>query len=421
MIAERRNLAYEQQKGVAGECCSKLKQIPPCIYSINAFGDKQLTAFADPPDFFKGGAERQTWPLKPATVCVWPYEEMYSDAVKGSGARRYNYDARLEKAKDYFAQIDEDQSLVFYYANYSNPLNQEDDRRYAIVGLSEQFLEIADTLREMGDNTEDWSARIKWLQSLVAELWQNRGLYPGVGRILDVLGFEDAIPFWKSQVEAGNEKDTKKALFAFLDGKTKSIPGLELNPATAKKVVRQWKLRTDDERTLLRDKLPRFDLYVDQIERLLSDDRVNNSIYSSLADIRDNPYILCEEFVGNGVDDTISFSKIDHGVFPSPDLGGEPLAEIDDGRRLRGACVDQLRRESKHTFVAARKLIHDINRRLSYLPEWKSHQFNERYFEVDEEDLEPALVFREHDDQRYVYPWFVTSYAAVPPQLCRLP
>ena len=54
-IKDGRDLAWEQSKEVAGQCCSKLDRIPPCIYSINAFGPEPLTAAADVPDFFATG------------------------------------------------------------------------------------------------------------------------------------------------------------------------------------------------------------------------------------------------------------------------------------------------------------------------------------------------------------------------------
>ena len=40
---------------------------------------------------------------------------------------------------------DTDLAGIVYYANYSNPLNQEDDRRYAIVGLS-RIKKVADIM-----------------------------------------------------------------------------------------------------------------------------------------------------------------------------------------------------------------------------------------------------------------------------------
>jgi len=484
MIAEKRDLTVETRD--AGKCCSKTKAIPPCIYSANAFGPKQLTAFADPPVFFKDNTARLLWDLPPATVCVWPYEWMYGeDVVKEKGG--FDHQQRLDNARSFFGQFDIGKSLIFYYSNYSSPLNQMDERRYVVVGVSrimkigdiryfegcsdkvreryaggyvwqcdvtsqypdeglrlpyhlyldkpdildqfaffpenprnfkygtreitdddaldlvERFLECAGALQELGDRSEDWTGRIRWLQRLVGELWENRGLYPGMSQVLQLLGFEDAIPYWKDRVLQGKEQETIEHLFAFLEGKVKKVKGLAIDEKQTKSVLRQWKLREDDERRLLREVFPRFDLTADQFERILGSERAQNGILCGLEEIAENPYLISEEFIGDGPDDQISFSKIDHGVFPSPDLGGDSLCDTDDWRRLRGLCVDRFRRESRHTFLPASILIHDVNHKLSFLPDWKKHQFTEKYLTVDEEDLEGALVFRELDGVRYVY------------------
>ncbi len=47
LIAEKRNLAWEQAN--SARCCSELSAMPPCMYSINAFGKKELRASSDPP------------------------------------------------------------------------------------------------------------------------------------------------------------------------------------------------------------------------------------------------------------------------------------------------------------------------------------------------------------------------------------
>ncbi|MDZ4818446.1 MAG: AAA family ATPase [Planctomycetota bacterium] len=482
MIAERRDLPLEVAD--AGKCCTKIGHIPACCYSINAFGKETIKAFSEPPNFFKDDTRRAEWELPPATVSVWPYEVMYGDDVKDGD--KYDYQQRLENAHQYFSQFKLNSSLIIYYANYSNPLNQ-DERRYAIVGLSrikrigdiryfencservrekyaggfiwqcdvtshypdqgvrlpyhryldkpeilerfafypdnaqrfkyatreltdddalevvERFLEIAGTLHELGDTSEDWPARIKWLNTLIAELWQHRGLYPGMPHVMSVLGLEQAIPFWKKQVLAGTEKETHDVIMRFVQGKLKSIPGLQLDDNQVKIVHKKWKLKEDNEQTLLRDVLPRFELAADQIEAILNADRSQNGIYSTLEAIAENPYIVAEEYTGNDPDDHISFNRIDHGVFPSPDLGGEPLADKDDGRRLRGLCIDRFHREQKHTFLAADTLIHDINHKLSFQPDWKRQQFIENYFAVEEELLTKALVFRELNGRKYVY------------------
>jgi hypothetical protein len=488
MIAQDRDLRREI--GVAGCSCAKLEYTPPCGYSINAFGKEQTTAYSKPPEWFRDGSMTKYWNLPPSTVCVWPYEEMYTEEIKnpeGQG-QKYNYDKRLQGAKKFFEELTPDKSLIFYYSNYSNPFSEDDEKKYVIVGLSrfkslgdylfydgmseenkkkyaggfvwqlpvtshypdqgfrlpchlyidkpeiierlilvpendrnfkyttrhvsdddaldiiEHFLEIVENLIELEDKSENWILRKNWLQSLISELWQNRGAFPGLPKVLDYLGFQDAINYFKIEVADNKEIEAKESIFSFLNGKTESIPGLKMSEVVQKKIRRQWKLREDVEQNLLCEILPRFDLSKDQIEKILSPDRSSHGIYASLKEISENPYVLCEQFVGDDPDDRISFNKIDHGMFPSPELGElNNLAEIDDERRLRALCVDQLKKEEKHTFVAASKVINDVNYKLSFYPEWKRHQFNERYFEVDEDELSKALTFREEKGRKYIY------------------
>src|SRR5690606_17122945 len=106
-----------------------------CIYSANAFGSDPLTAFADPPDFFRDDTQQRSWNLPPSTVCQWPYEEMYAGDLrlpKGG----YDNDERRRRAIAYFDALKPDHSLIFYYANYSNPLSEDESRRYILVGLA---------------------------------------------------------------------------------------------------------------------------------------------------------------------------------------------------------------------------------------------------------------------------------------------
>ena len=141
VIGEQRDLAWEASDSVAGRLCREVDGVPPCIYSINAFSEEAATAVSDPPDFF-GGGKRREWELPAATTCVWPYEEMYSDEV-GDGKGYYDGAARRAAAKRYFDALSPGRSLIFYYANYSNPFSEDDARRYAIVGVSR--------LKEVGD------------------------------------------------------------------------------------------------------------------------------------------------------------------------------------------------------------------------------------------------------------------------------
>lgn len=481
-IRTNRNLPWEES--VAGKPCSKLDGIPPCIYSINAFGSEALTAYDDPPDFFDSGS-RTKWALPPATVCVWPYEAMYDDEAKTGG--RVDNAKRLELAKEFFSVIEPGTSLVFHYANYSNPLSTEEAKRYVVIGLArvkklgrieyyegtdqatrekfaggyvwqmnvetaypdeglripyhryldqpevlekitlvpenprnfkygsrhlsdddalslvERFVEIVAFLRDLGDDSENWSQRLDWLNRLLAELWHSRGLYPGLARVLDLVGLPSAVTPLRVATAGDKEKAFHGSVFSWLDEATETIPGVQISAADTARVRRQWKLRTNDERTLLREVLPRFDLPSDQMERVLSPKRSDFSIEAELREIAQNPYLLVEQYAGDDADDTIAFSRIDHGVFPSPDLGGDPLYDTDDWRRLRALCVDRLRFETKHTFLTCGQLLQDVNRRLDFLPEWKRVEFTDRYLEVDREALEEAITFRQEGQREYAY------------------
>ncbi|MBL0337524.1 MAG: hypothetical protein IPP73_20070 [Chitinophagaceae bacterium] len=66
-------------------------------------------------------------------------------------------------------------------------------------------------------------------------------------------------------------------------------------------------------------------------------------------------------------------------------------------------CVDVLKRETVHSFVSQTKALFHINNKLSYLPDWKNHQFTPKYFDVDADFIEEAVKFRKHNEINYLY------------------
>ncbi|MGI6541039.1 MAG: AAA family ATPase [Bacillota bacterium] len=481
-IAENRCLEWENSH--AGQYCGQLDRFPPCCYSINAFGSSDIMAESSPPDWFNNETETRQWTIPPATVCIWPYEVMYTEDVRRDG--HFDCDRRLQNAREYFGEIESGRSLIFYYSNYSNPFSEDDAKRYVLVGVSriksvgeelfyegcskqvmesyggfvwqrnvtscypdqgfripyhryrnepeilnrialfpdnprvckyatrhmsdddalgllEGFLRVVYTLREIGDDSEDWERRAEWLEGLIAELWRHRGLLPGTGAVLNVLGMTAAIPYFKQKALDGAEKEAHAEIFSLLAGEVDKIPGLRITPDQCKKARRQWRLRTEQEQNLLRDALPRFDLEAAQIEKILSERRSENGIAAELLEIISNPYTLSEQYSGDDPDDLISWGTIDRGMIPSPELGGESLAELDDPCRFRALLVNELRQENEHTFVPSRHLLSAVNYRLERLPEWKRFQFHERYIEADADELSEALHIRSDGENTYIY------------------
>ena len=439
-----------QREKTQGTPITKLpsSELPPCGYSVNAFGPDPIKSYSNPPDFFRDGAKRTVWNVPSATVCVWPYECMYSDDVYDD-AGRFDNNKRSDNAEKFFSKLEKDKSLIFYYANYSNPFSEEESPRYVLVGVSrikdigdrlvydeateyireryadgiiwarnvsshypdqgirlpyhryrndpealerfaifpenprtckygarlltnddaigllEQFLSAVYELKDMGDESENWQVREQWLLGLLAELWNKRGLYPGLLNVMRVLGAQKAIAPAHKLAEAGKSKEAHKLFFRALDEKIE-VPELGLTGKYLHKTHRQWQLKPDIARALLRDTLPRIDLDVNQIERIVSEDVKVRDAHGlpDLATPIENPYLLCEGYVGDSPDDTIPWSLVDRGVLPSPDVGGEYLAdmELDDPRRLRALCVEQLRRESNQTFCAADSILRTSKR-----------------------------------------------------------
>jgi len=260
---------------------------------------------------------------------------------------------RLKAARVYFSKLQPNRTLIFYYANYSNPFSENEQKRYVVVGVSrlkeigeelfyegcseetikkyggfiwqrvltssypeeglripyhiyldkpeilkeivffpdnprsfkygtrlisdddaldliEKFIEIAETLKKEGDTTENWDERLRWLNSVIAELWKSRGLYPGLLKVLDYIKFQEAIQFYKDKITQNPNSGSKlkQKIFDFLNGKVSEIKGLPIDENRKRRILRQWKLKTDIEKRLLEDVFSRFDLTKEAIERI---------------------------------------------------------------------------------------------------------------------------------------------------------
>jgi exodeoxyribonuclease V alpha subunit len=133
-IAENRDLDWESNASVKGCHCSTLDKIPPCAASINAFGTQSIKAEASPPDFFGDDSDSIQFDLAASTACTWPYEAMYGNNVKKNN--KFDYQQRLDNAKHFFNELQPNKTLVFYYANKSNPFSTDDNKVYALIGIS---------------------------------------------------------------------------------------------------------------------------------------------------------------------------------------------------------------------------------------------------------------------------------------------
>ena len=277
------------------------------------------------------------------------------------------------------------------------------------IEVVNQLIAVVDTLIEINDDTEDWVARKKWLNSVLNELWTARGPYPGFPSVLEALGLHSLISHYSSLTTDDAMKAFRADVRAFLDGSQEDVKGVVFDTSSLRKIRREYQLLGSDKADFMLDTLSRFDLTADQVKAIIDDNRTNVSITASIKDMMENPYIIFEQYVGFDPDDTIPFYKIDNGVIPSPEYGLEEIIDSGSTERLRAFCVDELNRIPAHSFGKAVTILQRVNARIDRLPEWKRYTYKLQNFEIDTNILDGALT-RKKDDAGELYLYLKTVY-----------
>jgi len=491
-IYEKKPLQELEKEKYCGCSCVKImdEYVPPCSFSINAFGSDTIIAETSSPEWYENQEVKQ-WEMPPYTVSIWPYEEMYYEEDKNKDDT-FNYDTRIANVKAFMNAVKEGSSLIFYYSNYNNPIAPGDERKYVIVGfgrikkihdfmlydkataaerkkyagafvwqipitanypeegfrlpyhkykgnpealekisffpdnprnfkyamrhvsdddaleLVERALEIVDVLEyDLMDHSEDWSARRKWLHSLIGELWKARGSYPGLPAVLNYLDLPQLNEFFKDKTLTGHEEEAYQAICKLLvDGE--DINELKLDPIVLGNALDEFAAKEEQEIDFLLKIIPRFEILetkqTKQISQLLSEDPRKYGIEASIAEIVENPYLISEQYIGKNPDDQITLAKIDHGMLPSPELGLQALTTKGSSIRFRAYCVDQLKRIAPHNFASAEIILQKVNNNLARLGEWRQFTFKHANFKSYEKELSSAIVHRYHEEENlYLY------------------
>ena len=136
VVARERDL--EREIANAGKPVAKLGsgELPPCIYSINAFGPQAIHGYSSPPDFFRATArsarngtfQKRPFASGPMKRCTGKMSITKAVISTMIGDR--------ERPMSSLSAIEAGKSLIFYYANYSNPFSEEESPRYALIGVS---------------------------------------------------------------------------------------------------------------------------------------------------------------------------------------------------------------------------------------------------------------------------------------------
>ena len=271
------------------------------------------------------------------------------------------------------------------------------------IEVINQLLSVVDVLIEIGDTTEDWTARKVWLNSVLNELWIARGPYPGFPSVLEALRLSDLIAPYIALTNDEEMKEFRDEVRSFLNGGTEEVSGNHFSASELRTIRREFKLMGKEASDFAFDILSRFDLSAPQVKAILDEQRENVSISASIKQMAENPYIIFEQYCGCTPDDTIPLYKIDNGIIPSPEYGLDELFDAGATERLRAFCIDELNRIAAHSFVKTEMILEAVNARLDRMPEWKRYHFRIANFDIDRDVLDTALVQKTKDNILYLY------------------
>jgi len=126
----------EKEEECKGQCVDgnfDPSNVPPCYWSINAFSPFSFKV--NHQHAFSHVKHEIPDVVKPYSVFTWPFKLSFVHESKNKKSNG-NYPPDLEKRIDnYITQFKPKESIVFFYANYDNPVSA-DEMKYLLLGCS---------------------------------------------------------------------------------------------------------------------------------------------------------------------------------------------------------------------------------------------------------------------------------------------
>ena len=218
---------------------------------------------------------------------------------------------------------------------------------------------------------EDYSNVLEWLNCQLAQVWEDRGAFPGLGAMLCSIGVPMGILIGKSIKEKVYDSD--EDIWEYID-KIMNEPGEYLPHNLAEKITpiiqNTWKTLTSERKTLFQ-LLSRYALTINQASMLFNvNEREIHGLKCTDKEIIDNPYIVYEQTRLKNDEYYISVKKVDRAVFPVPSiiekypiLEPSRLTSDNDQRRIRAISVAVLEKEALngHTIMPIQHLVNKVN------------------------------------------------------------
>jgi len=423
----------------AGQLLNTLTWQPPCCRDPGAFSQHAFTITHHDPIGFRNLPSVQE-EIPPYSLCPSPYRWMREenfrdicdieglsiegpeDSKKTSG---WIYEPERQSAllRTFWGKLECDSSLIFFYCNHGNPLDDEikrlivgvgritnvgpqmyfgqgednrieqpvwcrcithdyerqgvrlpyheyirgghdasnilcaapDDASGAFsfvsehvsddlaVGVLERMLQSLQRVKDEKKIDGDWDVQLQWLNDALAEVWTNRGAYPGIGSVLQHLGCQSGTAFQRqvlTPMANAGENPWSYAVGVLEGRRTCDDPRYQHGMKLA---ADRWKAYSQPRRDLL-SLLTRFELTPQQVQRVANpQERADAGIAAKEEDLLANPYLICELDQGGKKSLAISLDAIDRGMRPEG-AAGRFISETetclqDDPRRIRAVAL----------------------------------------------------------------------------------
>ena len=271
------------------------------------------------------------------------------------------------------------------------------------IGTLERLLESLRAVKREDKIEGEWDEQIEWVEQVLTEAWEHRGIYPGLESVLEYLeadgtGYQRKV--LSGMVEHGeNPLDHVIALLEEEEEARGEFDSYQFMIAQQK-----WADLDDDRQELLKT-LSGFDLTPDQVSRIFQSagDR-GGPVSVTIDELEEDLYLLFERDRESAEENPISFETVDRGMRLDPrDMEFHPPGFLrpvpeNDKKRVRALLISVLQRASENGDTVLH-LDEAIQRARDFLPEERQCNPSVSVIQSEIEFFGESLVINEEDEQ----------------------
>ena len=238
----------------------------------------------------------------------------------------------------------------------------------AVIDVLQSCIKAFDIINQCLD--EDYSNVLEWLNLQLAQVWKDRGAFPGLGAMLCAFGIQQGILVAKRIQESLDDSENIWEKLDAVFSKPQDYLDSTLSKTITPIIQDTWKRLPAQRKTLFR-LLSRFSLTIEQANILFNEnEREKQGIFCYDLDIIENPYIIYEQTRLKQDPLYVSVKKVDRAVFPVSSIqekypleAPSALTSDNDKRRIRAIAVAVLENEalSGNTILPRNVLVEKIN------------------------------------------------------------